>query len=76
MRSVSVTEVKNHIPDLVVRSHHAKERFVITQRGKPVAALVSLEDLQLLEQLEARQELHDIAAKWKTGFNGKVGLGF
>lgn len=68
MQSVSVAEAKTHISDLIAKSRHTKERFVITRRSKPVAALVSLEDLQFLEQREARQGLADIAGKWQ-GFD-------
>jgi prevent-host-death family protein len=42
--------------------HH--ERFIITRRNKPVAALVSIEDLRIIEQHEERAGLAGIAGKW------------
>ena len=65
MPTVSVANAKSHLSELIAKSLHAHERFVITRRNKPVAALVSLDDLQLIEQHEERQGLASIASKWK-----------
>lgn len=40
-------------------------RFLLTRRDKPVAAIVSLEDLHWLQQREDRQGLAAIAGKWQ-----------
>jgi prevent-host-death family protein len=64
MPSVSVAEAKSHFSDLVARSEHGRERFIITRRDKPVAALVSLEDLRVIEQYRERQGLAAIAGRW------------
>lgn len=65
MPTVSVANAKAHLSELIAKSSFAHERFIITRRNKPVAALVSLEDLQLIEQQEERQGLSSIAGKWK-----------
>ena len=65
MPTVSVANAKAHLSELIAKSSFARERFIITRRNKPVAALVSLEDLQLIEQHEERQGLSAIAGKWK-----------
>jgi prevent-host-death family protein len=65
MPTVSVAAAKSRLSELIAKSSYAKERFVITRRNKPVAALVSLEDLKLIEQNEERQGLASIAGKWK-----------
>ncbi len=65
MHKVSVANAKSHLSELIAKSAYAHKRFVITRRNKPVAALVSLEDLQIIEQHEERQGLASIAAKWK-----------
>ncbi len=67
MPTVSVANAKSHLSDLIAKSAHGHERFVITRRNKPVAALVSLEDLQIIEQHEERQGLLAVAGKW-AGF--------
>jgi prevent-host-death family protein len=63
--SVAVAVAKSHLSELIAKSSFAHERFIITRRNKPVAALVSLEDLRIIEQYEERQGLASIAGKWK-----------
>jgi len=64
MPKVSVAHVKSHLSELVAKSSFGHERFVITRRNKPVAALVSLKDLEIIEQHEERQGLIAVAGKW------------
>jgi len=63
--SVSVAKAKSHISELIAKSQFSHERFIITKRDKPVAALVSLDDLKILEQYEEKQGLAAIAGKWQ-----------
>ena len=51
--SVSYSEFRNQLAELINRAMYKKERIVIKRRGKEVAALISLEDLVLLRKLEA-----------------------
>lgn len=46
---VGAAEAKAHFSDLMARVAHGGERFVVERRGKPVAALVGMEDLERLE---------------------------
>jgi len=68
MPTISVANAKSHLSELIAKSSYGHERFVITRRNKPVAALVSLEDLQIIEQHEERQGLASVAGRWK-GFD-------
>ena len=63
--AISVANAKSHISELIAKSQYTHERFIITKRDKPVAALVSLDDLKILEQYEEKQGLASIAGKWK-----------
>ncbi len=65
---ISVAKAKSHISELIAKSQYSHERFLITRRDKPVAALVSLDDLKILEQHEEKQGLAAIAGKWQ-GFD-------
>jgi prevent-host-death family protein len=47
---VSIGQVKRDISELVNRVAYGGERIVLTSRGKPKAALVSLEDFKRLVQ--------------------------
>ncbi len=53
MTTVSIAEVKNMFSTLINRVAFGRERIVLTSRGKPKAALVSIEDLRRLESQEA-----------------------
>jgi len=52
MDAVSIAGIKRNISTLVNRVAYGRERIVLTSRGRPKAALVSMEDLQRLEVLE------------------------
>jgi prevent-host-death family protein len=64
MPKISVAEAKSHLSEFIARSAHGHERFVITRRDRPVAALVSLEDLTIIEQHEERQGLASLVGRW------------
>ena len=51
---ISAAKAREEFSDLVSRAAYAKERHVVTRRGKAVAAMVPIEDLELLEELEDR----------------------
>ena len=48
---VSVSELKRDLSGIINQAAYGKQRVVIASRGKPKAALVSMEDLRLLESL-------------------------
>ena len=62
--TVSVAEVKAHLSEYVAKSAYSDSRIIITKRSRPVAALVSLIDLQELEQQDKRKGLGDVIGKW------------
>ena len=49
---VSAREARNNFSDTINRVQYGNERIKIQKYGKDVAAIVSLDDLQLLEELE------------------------
>ena len=66
MPIVSIVEVKSRLSEIVAKSAYNQERYIITKRNKPVAALVSIEDLMILEQHQEKAGLAEIAGKWKN----------
>jgi prevent-host-death family protein len=46
----SVADAKKNLSELMSRAAYNNERFLIQRRGKPMAALVSIEDLERLEK--------------------------
>jgi prevent-host-death family protein len=62
---VSIAEAKSHLSELIAKSSYNNEKFIITRRNKPVAALVSIDDLRIIEQHEQRQGLASLTGRWK-----------
>ena len=62
MTKVAATKLRTTISDLLDRVVHHGERVAVERYGKPVAALVSPEDLELLEAIEDRMDI-DAARK-------------
>jgi prevent-host-death family protein len=50
-RQMNSGAARNELPDLVARAAYAHERTIIAKRGKPLAALISMEELEILEHL-------------------------
>jgi len=57
MSKITAVDARHQFADLINRSTYAKERIVITRRGKDLAAVVPIEDLKLLEEIEDRIDL-------------------
>ena len=57
MANVAATKLRTTISDLLDRVAHHGERIAVERYGKPVAALVSPEDLDLLEAIEDRMDI-------------------
>ncbi len=49
---IPLTEAKQNLGELVKRTAYGGDRFVMEFRGKPRAALVSVEDLERLQNLD------------------------
>ena len=54
---VSVSEARETFAELVNRAAYGHERVLVARRGRPVAAIVPIEDIELLEQVEDELDL-------------------
>jgi antitoxin YefM len=52
MNSVPISDLRSHISELADRVCHHNERICIQRNGKPIFAMVSVEELKMLEKLE------------------------
>jgi prevent-host-death family protein len=50
-RQMNSGEARDELPDLVARAAYRNERTVIAKRGRPLAVLISMNELALLDQL-------------------------
>jgi prevent-host-death family protein len=57
MSKITAVDARQQFADIVNRSAYAKERIVLTRRGKDLVAVVPIEDLKLLEEIEDRIDL-------------------
>jgi prevent-host-death family protein len=65
MIETSVADAKKRFSELINRSAFSDCRVVITKRNRPVAALVSLEDLHFLQQHKKPQGLKSAIGQWE-----------
>lgn len=62
MTTKTIAQTRLDLSETVSRVLYQHERVIITRRGKPAAALVPVEDLELLKQLEDEIDLRDAKA--------------
>ncbi|MBN1554211.1 MAG: type II toxin-antitoxin system prevent-host-death family antitoxin [Phycisphaerae bacterium] len=65
MTTLPISEARERLADLGNRVALLGERVVVERRGKNLFALVSVEDLELLERLEDKLDLDAIRAAKK-----------
>lgn len=69
--NVTTARARTELAEIINRTTYARERVVLTRRGKRVAAVVSIEDLELLEAIEDRMDID--AARKALAEAGKKG---
>jgi prevent-host-death family protein len=62
MVKFTTAEAREKFGSIVKKAALDKERVVLTRRGKELAALVPMEDVRLLEELEDRLDLEEARA--------------
>lgn len=71
MSKFSTANARDQFSDMINRAAYGKERVILTRRGKEVAALIPLEDLSLLEELEDYIDAEEAGKAWKEQGNKK-----
>jgi antitoxin Phd len=59
MSKISTSTAREKLADIVSRAEYAGERTVLHRRKKPVAAVIPIEDLKLLERIEDLADIQD-----------------
>lgn len=70
-RRVKTAEAKAQLSELVSRVAYGAEHFLSERHGKPVAGLVSAEDLAKLEDGSAKEELPGLVEIWGPDDGGR-----
>lgn len=55
--NLGIAEIRNNMADALNRVIYTGERVILERRGKPTAAIVSLEDLAMLEAIEDSEDV-------------------
>ena len=61
MKRIEATEARQQFSDTVNRVAYGGDRIVLSRRGKRLAALVPIEDLDLIERCEEEETLKNTA---------------
>lgn len=56
---ISTADARKNFADIVNKVAYGKEPIVLTRRGQDVAALVSIDELELLQQIEDHIDIED-----------------
>ena len=59
LRKISTADARKKLANIVNRVAFGKEAFVLTRHGEALAALVSVDDLKLLQEIEERMDVED-----------------
>ncbi len=59
MTKISTLEARKNLAEVINSAQYGKERIILTRHGKEVAGIISIDDLNLLEKLEDRLDLHE-----------------
>lgn len=63
MDKITTADARKNLAEIINQVAYGKEPIVLTRRGKELAAVVSIEDLKLLQKLEDQIDIHDA---WKA----------
>ena len=59
INKITTSKARKIFADVVNNVAYGKNTVVLTKRGKEIAALISIEDLLLLQQIEDDQDIED-----------------
>lgn len=58
-KTITTADARKNFADIVNTVAYGKEPVVLTRRGKEIAALISIEGLQLLQKIEGQVDIED-----------------
>ena len=58
-KTITTGDARKNFADIVNTVAYGKEPVVLTRRGKEIAALISIEELQLLQKIEDHIDIED-----------------
>ena len=55
---VGVSEARDSFAELINRAAYGHERVLVSRRGRPIAAIVPIEDIEFIERIEDELDRH------------------
>lgn len=69
--TMSVNDTRKNFSEVVTRLQHGKGRVIVEQAGTPVGAIVSIEDIRRLEDMDREWAgIEDVLQRTSSGFTG------
>lgn len=65
LKKITIADARKKFANIINQVAFGNESFVLTRRGEPIAAIVSMKELKLLQDLEDRVDIEDA---WKAGY--------
>ena len=65
--TISVSELKNGLSEFLNRAAYGRERIIVASHGKAKAAVIGMEDLHLLRELEDVVAAYEALAEHERG---------
>jgi antitoxin Phd len=59
LNTISTAEARKKLAEIVNKVAYGKEPIVLTRRGEKIAALISMEELELLQLIEDHMDIED-----------------
>ena len=63
LKKITTADARKNFANIINQVAFGNESFVLTRRGEPIAAIVSMKELKLLQDLEDRIDIEDA---WKS----------
>ncbi|MCK5545128.1 MAG: type II toxin-antitoxin system Phd/YefM family antitoxin [Desulfobulbaceae bacterium] len=57
--TITTADARKHFADIVNKVAYGNEPIVLTRRGQKIAALISMDELELLQQIEDHIDIED-----------------
>ena len=59
LKKISTADARKKFAQIINRVAFGSGAFVLTRRGEPIAALVSMRELKLLQEMEEQRDIED-----------------
>jgi len=64
---IPIAKARINLSELANQAAYTKERIILTRRGRRIAAIVPIDDVELLENLEDRADITAVEESRETG---------